>query len=62
MRFLVELFGDLRERITLKTVIIVQDRMISTGLLGKVLYEVLGKPLLEYQIEKLEKPYLVIKG
>lgn len=39
----------------MKTVIIDQARMTSTRLPGKVMKEVLGKALLEYQIERLKR-------
>lgn len=43
----------------MKTVIIVQARMTSTRLPGKILKQVLGKPLIEYQIERLQRVKLV---
>lgn len=42
-------------------VAIIQARMGSTRLPGKILKEVLGKPLLEYQIERVRKSKLIDK-
>jgi spore coat polysaccharide biosynthesis protein SpsF len=39
----------------MKTVLIVQARMTSTRLPGKVMKQVLDKPLLQYQIERLQR-------
>lgn len=39
----------------MKTVIIVQARMTSTRLPGKIMKEVMGKSLLEYQLERMKR-------
>lgn len=43
----------------MKKLVIVQARMSSTRLPGKVLKKVLNKPLLEYQIERITKSELI---
>ncbi|MGE7766859.1 cytidylyltransferase domain-containing protein [Peribacillus sp. NPDC096540] len=45
----------------MKVVAIIQARMGSTRLPGKVMKEVLGKPLLEYQIERVRRSKLINK-
>ncbi|WP_099354150.1 cytidylyltransferase domain-containing protein [Fredinandcohnia onubensis] len=45
----------------MKIVATIQARMGSTRLPGKVLKKVLGKPLLEYQIERLKKSKIIDK-
>lgn len=45
----------------MKVVLIIQARMTSTRLPGKVMKEVLGIPLLEYQIRRLKRSKLVNK-
>ena len=39
----------------IRTVMIIQARMMSTRLPGKILKKVMGRTLLEYQIERLRK-------
>ena len=43
----------------MKIIAIIQARMGSTRLPGKILKEVLGKPLLEYQIERVKRSRLI---
>ena len=45
----------------MKIVLILQARMSSTRLPGKVLMEVMGRPLLDYQIERIRRSNLVNK-
>ncbi|NEU32299.1 NTP transferase domain-containing protein [bacterium LRH843] len=43
----------------MKVIAIIQARMGSTRLPGKIMKEILGKPLLEYQIERVRKSRLI---
>uniref|UniRef100_UPI003AFA42D1 cytidylyltransferase domain-containing protein n=1 Tax=Oceanobacillus massiliensis TaxID=1465765 RepID=UPI003AFA42D1 len=43
----------------MKVVAIIQARMGSTRLPGKILKKVLGRPLLEYQIERVKQSKLI---